>query len=96
MTVYVVAYLTFTNRKAYDGYVVKFASVFARFEGTLLAADEFPEVLEGQWSGEKVVLISFPDAAACQRWSDSPDYLDIARDRKAGAEALVMLVKGLS
>jgi hypothetical protein len=61
-----------------------------------LSADETPSVLEGTWNRDKVVLMSFPDELAFQAWANSPDYLDIAKDRKAGAEAVVLLAKGFS
>ena len=34
--------------------------VFVRSSGTLLAADEAPQVVEGQWDRDKVVLMAFP------------------------------------
>jgi uncharacterized protein (DUF1330 family) len=42
------------------------------------------------------VLLSFPDEAAFWEWAESPDYLEIAKDRKAGSTAVVLLVKGIS
>ena len=41
-------------------------------------------------------LMSFPDEAAFHAWANSPDYLEISRDRKAGAEAIVLLAKGFT
>jgi uncharacterized protein (DUF1330 family) len=38
--------------------------------------------------------MSFPDEAAFRAWADSPDYLEISRDRKAGAEGIVLLAHG--
>jgi uncharacterized protein (DUF1330 family) len=67
-----------------------------RYKGRLLAADEHPLVLEGQWDRDKLVLMSFPDEAAFREWADSPDYQEIAKDRKAGSSALVLLVKGIA
>ncbi|SUB53962.1 Uncharacterized conserved protein [Nocardia brasiliensis] len=47
MTVYVIAQMKFTDRAAYDRYQARFLEVFARHSGTLLAADESPQVVEG-------------------------------------------------
>jgi uncharacterized protein (DUF1330 family) len=69
--------------------------VFQRYSGTLLAADEAPRVVEGQWDREKVVLVSFPDEAAFREWAESPDYQQISEDRRAGADTVVLLVQGL-
>jgi len=95
MAIYVIAQLRFTDRPAYDRYQARFMGVFARYKGRLLAADEQPRVMEGSWDREKVVLLSFPDEAAYREWSESPGYQEISKDRKAGADAVVLLVKGL-
>lgn len=95
MTVYAIAQLKFTDRDAYDRYQAAFMEVFQRYSGTLLAADEAPQVVEGQWDREKVVLIAFPDEAAFREWAESPDYQGISEDRRAGADTVVLLVQGL-
>jgi uncharacterized protein (DUF1330 family) len=95
VTVYAIAQLKFKDRAAYDRYQARFMDVFLRHPGTLLAADESPQVVEGQWDGEKVVLMSFPDEAAFRGWAQSPEYQDISKDRLAGADSLVLLAEGL-
>lgn len=95
MTVYAIAQLKFTERAAYDRYQAGFLDVFRRYSGVLLAADESPEVVEGDWDREKVVLMSFPDEASFRDWAESPEYQEISKDRQAGADTVVLLVKGL-
>jgi uncharacterized protein (DUF1330 family) len=95
VTVYAIAQLRFTDRAAYDRYQARFMEIFDRHPGRLLAADESPQVVEGQWDREKVVLMSFPDEAAFRGWAQSPEYQDISKDRRAGADTVVVLVKGL-
>lgn len=94
MAVYLLAQLRFTNREAYDRYQARFMDVFRQFNGRLLAADEHPAVLEGNWDREKVVLMSFPDAQSAEAFSSSSAYQEIAKDRKAGADAVVLMVHG--
>jgi len=96
MAIYVIAQLRFTDRPAYDRYQVRFMDVFTRYKGRLLAADEQPRVLEGPWPFDKLVMMSFPDEAAFLAFSNSPDYEEISRDRKAGAQATVLLVRGFA
>jgi uncharacterized protein (DUF1330 family) len=96
MTVYAIAQLTITDRAAYNRYQSRFMGVMNRYKGRVLAADEHPQVVEGQWDREKLVLLSFPDEAAFREWADSPDYQQIVKDRKAGSTAVVLLVKGIS
>jgi len=96
MTVYLIVQLKMTDRAAYDRYQARFFDVFKKFSGRLLSADEKPTVLEGNWDRDKLVLMSFPDEAALQAWAESPEYLEISKDRKAGAEAIVVLAKGFT
>lgn len=96
MAVYLLAQLRFTDREADNRYQARFMDVFRKFDGRLLAADEHPVALEGEWDREKVVLMPFPDEESAQRFSGSAEYQDIAKDRKAGAgaDAVVLMVRG--
>jgi uncharacterized protein (DUF1330 family) len=95
MTVYAIAQLKFTDRAAYNRYQAAFMDVFQQYSGTLLAADESPQLVEGTWDREKVVLMSFPDEQAFREWAESPEDQRISQDRKAGADTVVVLVRGL-
>lgn len=95
MTVYVIAQLSFTDRAAYNRYQQRFMGVLQHHRGRLLAADEHPVALEGRWDHDKLVLLSFDDEPAFRAWSESAAYQEISRDRKAGATAVVLLVRGL-
>ena len=96
MTVYAIAQLRFTDRTAYDRYQMRFVDVFRRYHGTLLAADERPQVVEGSWDRDKVVLMSFPDESEFRLWSESDEYQEISKNRVTGADTLVLLVEGLA
>jgi uncharacterized protein (DUF1330 family) len=92
---YVVAQLSIHDRARYDRYAAAFFPTLQPFGGRLLAADEAPQVMEGDWEREKLVLIAFPDAAAANAWAASPAYRAIAVDRQAGSTAVVLLAEGL-
>ena len=95
MTVYVIVQLKMIDRAVYDRYQARFLDVFRNFSGRLLSADEHPAVLEGAWDRDKLVLMSFPDEAAFRAWSISPEYLEISKDRKAGAQGSCCWRRGL-
>ncbi len=96
MSVYAIAQLTITDRAAYRRYQDRFMGVLSRFRGRLLAADERPQVVEGAWDRHKVVLLWFPDEPAFREWATSPDYQEIAKDRHAGSQAVVLLAQGIA
>ena len=94
MPVYMIAQISVTDRDAYRRYQTRFLEVLNRFEGKLVAYDKAPTVEEGTWDYERVVLMSFPDERAFREWADSPEYQEIAVDRRAGSHGVVLLVNG--
>ena len=97
MTVYALAQLRIHDAERYGRYIACFMPVLERYNGRLLAADESPRVLEGQWwDRNKVVLMQFADKDAFRAWATSPEYTEIAEDRKAGADAVVLLINGFT
>ncbi len=95
MTVYAIAQLTIHDRARYQRYAAAFMPILAKYRGRLLAADEHPEVTEGQWDGDKIVLMAFPDRETFTAWVTSPEYREISKDRLAAAESTGILVRGL-
>src|SRR5450755_2008037 len=55
--------------------------VLTRHGGRLLAAEDRPAVIEGQWSGDRVVVVAFRDRDTFTRWAASAEYLEISKDR---------------
>ena len=94
--VYVLAQLRFTEESRYRRYQALFPTLFARSGGRLLAADERPELLEGDWLGDKVVLMAFETRADALRFLESPAYQEISEHRRAGAETTALLVEGIA
>ena len=95
MTVYAIAQLTIHDRARYERYAAAFMPILAEYGGRLLAADEHFEVTEGQWDGDKIVLMAFPDRETFTAWVTSPEYREISKDRLAAAETTGILVRGL-
>jgi uncharacterized protein (DUF1330 family) len=95
VSVYVIAQLKFTNKPLYDRYKARFPEVFGKHAGVLLVADEHPVVLEGDWPRDKIVIMSFADQAAADAFRASKEYQEISIDRKAGADAVVIVARGV-
>ncbi|WP_135212026.1 DUF1330 domain-containing protein [Vitreimonas flagellata] len=95
MAVYALAQLNIHDRERYGRYMSRFMPVLEKYNGKLLAADDAPRVLEGQWwDRNKVVLMEFADKDAFRAWASSPEYNEIAEDRKASADVVVLLIEG--
>jgi uncharacterized protein (DUF1330 family) len=95
MSVYAIAQLWIHDPAACGRYARKFMEVFEKFQGRVLIADDSPLIFEGVCDVDKVVVVSFPDEASFRAWVESPEYLEIAEDRKAGASSIIALVRGI-
>ncbi len=96
MSVYAIAQLWIHDPARYGRYVERFMDVFKKYKGRVLAADESPVVFEGPWDGSKVVVLSFPDEASFREWAESPEYQEIAKDRKAAARSVIVMAHGIA
>ncbi len=95
MTVYALAQLTIHDRPAYARYVARFSDTLPPFGARLLAADEAPLVLEGEWKRDKAVLVAFPDEEAMRGWASSAAYREIVGDRVSATEGPILLIHGV-
>lgn len=96
MTIYIVAQINIHDREAYSVYEAGFAEIFQRHQGRMLAVDEDPHLLEGQWSHTRTVLIEFPDKDAALAWYQSDDYQTLAEHRFAASVANTVILSGLN
>ena len=96
MTCYIVGRIAIHDRQAYGRYAAAFMPVLKAHGGRLLVSEETPEPLEGEWDGRKLVVLAFPVRETAQGWMDSPEYRQIAEDRLAGSDGIVVLAEGFA
>lgn len=95
MPIYLIARITIKDRQGYGRYEAGFAAVFSQFAGKMLAVDEQPEVLEGEWPCTRTVLIQFPSREEALAWYRSEAYQKLAQHRFDASEGDVVLIDGL-
>jgi len=96
MTVYTLALLTIHDRDGFAAYERGFMETFTPHGGAILAVDENPQVLEGQWPHTRTVILSFPDQAAFDAWYHSDAYQAVAAHRFKASAGAVVVVKGFA
>lgn len=95
MSIYVVAQIRIHDRAEYAKYEGGFMEIFSQHGGEMLAVDESPTVLEGQWSHTRTVIIKFDDKSAVDAWYHSESYQRLAEHRWAASVADIALIQGL-
>lgn len=94
MSAYFVAQITIHDEREYGKYLAACERVFENFNGEYLAVDTNPQILEGEWLHQRLVIIRFPSAEDLKKWYNSPAYQEILKFRLAGARCDSLLVHG--
>jgi uncharacterized protein (DUF1330 family) len=96
VTVYAIAQLRIHDPVRFDSYVAGFMPVLHKYGGQLLATDNRPDAIEGQWEGDRIVILAFQDRDAFTAWLNSTDYQEIVTHRLAAADTTFLLVQGVA
>jgi uncharacterized protein (DUF1330 family) len=80
MSCFVVGQLKISNVDTYKQYMAGFLKMFKGFDGKVLAVDDAPTVVEGEWDFTRLAIIEFASKAEAERWYHSDAYQQISRD----------------
>ncbi|WP_424211651.1 DUF1330 domain-containing protein [Streptomyces sp. BI20] len=95
MTAYAIAHLTpGTLTEEVFVYIERMQATLDPFQGRFLVHGVRPEVLEGPWDGD-IVLIGFPDIEAARAWYASEGYQRILPLRTKNIPCTVALLPGV-
>ena len=92
---YILANVRVTNPEQYQAYI-KFSSAAMQVYGAeVCVRGGKVEVLEGDWTPDRVVLLKFASVEAARAFNDSPEY-SLARQARQGAAVMRMvLIEGV-
>jgi uncharacterized protein (DUF1330 family) len=94
MAVYIINNMTIHDRAEYERYLSGFMAVFRKYQGEILAAQDAPAPVEGSWPYDRTILLRFPSREEALRWSQSPEYREIAKHRHEGTQSNVVMLDG--
>ena len=92
MNCYLVAQINIHDHQEYQKYLDGFDQIFSKYKGLVMAADENPKILEGQWPYSRTVLMRFPNEEDARRWYQSSEYQELVKHRHRASEANIILV----
>ena len=88
---YIIANVTVTNPEQYEEYK-KLSTIAMKAHGAeVCIRGGKVEVLEGDWSPVRLVMLKFPSVEAAKVFNDSVEY-DAARKARQGAAVMRMIV----
>jgi uncharacterized protein (DUF1330 family) len=96
MPAYLVFDIDITDRNEFDKYVSLAKPTLAAFGAKIPAIADAPDVLEGEWSPPRVVIIEFESSEQARRWMSSPEYAKAKPMRHKSAKTNLVMVPGLT
>ena len=95
MAVYAVVNVRITDPDRYAEYREQAPPTIARYGGKYLARGGTTEVLEGEWSPQRLVILKFESMERFHEWYSSPEYAPLKQVRGEAAISDFVVVEGL-
>jgi uncharacterized protein (DUF1330 family) len=95
MPVYFVGQIQINDDEVYAKYMEAAGPSFAKGKIKLLAVDDNPLPIEGDWHGGKTVLLEFEDEAGFRAWYDSDEYQAAKLIRLPAVDLNAALIHGI-
>ena len=96
MAAYVIAIIDITNADAYQEYARQVPAIIAKYGGRYLMRGGKMELREGEWPGQRTVILEFPSLARAREWYDSPEYRPVREIRQANSRGRIAFFEGVT
>ena len=95
MAAYAVVDVQVTDPDRYAEYREKAPQTITQYGGKYLARGGTVEVLEGEWSPQRLVVLEFESIERLREWYDSPEYAPLKKLRTETTSTEFVVVEGL-
>lgn len=95
MSAYVIVEITVTDPKQYEEYKRLAPPTIASHGGRYVVRGGPVDVLEGDWTPKRLVVLEFDSADRARAWWNSEEYREPKAMRQRSAETRMVLVEGL-
>ena len=95
MSAYIVASVNVTDPEKYKNYMALSPVAIDAAGGKFIVRGGNPEILEGDWSRPRVVIIEYPTREAAKAFYDSALYVTARAEREGAAEFSMIVVDGV-
>ncbi|HKB83897.1 MAG TPA: DUF1330 domain-containing protein [Burkholderiales bacterium] len=95
MPAYLISQIEIHDRQGYEEYRKLVGPSLAKYGGKFIARGGTIDVLEGNWSPQRIVICEFESLKRAREWYDSPEYKPAMDIRQKTADAQIIVVDGL-
>jgi uncharacterized protein (DUF1330 family) len=93
---YLFANVEVTDAAGYEQYRQRISATIEAFGGRYLVRGGATEILEGDWTPKRLVILEFPDIARLEAWYHSPEYRPLVELRQRTATSTLVAVEGVA
>jgi uncharacterized protein (DUF1330 family) len=95
MTAYVISEVEILDESLASEYRSLAAASIEKYGGRYLARGANAEVVEGESTTRRIVIVEFPSMTKAQEWYASSDYADALKFREQALDRRLMFVEGI-
>jgi uncharacterized protein (DUF1330 family) len=92
---YILANISVTNPEQYEEYKKLSSAAMKAHGAEVCVRGGKVEVLEGDWTPDRLVLLKFPSVEAARKFNDSVEYGAARKSRQGAALMRMVLVEGV-
>ena len=95
MPAYVIVDMDVTDPVRYEEYKRLASPSILTHGGRYLVRGGASEVLDGEWTPKRLVILEFDSVEAAKKWRESPEYGEAKKIRETCAKPNMVVVEGL-
>ena len=95
MAAYVIVDIEVTNPEAYEEYRKQVPPLVAKYGGKYLTRGGEMEMLEGDWTPKRLVVLEFPSFERAKEFYESDEYRPVKEIRLNSTNSKMVLVEGV-
>jgi uncharacterized protein (DUF1330 family) len=94
MNAYLILDLSIKDFESFKEYIEKIPIFIQKYHGRYIVQGVEPEVMEGDWKPERVVVIEFPSKEGAKNFLDDPEARALFDIRHKSTTSKLLLVEG--
>ena len=95
MAAYVIVDSVITDKPVFDDYLQQVPSIVEAHGGKYLARGGAIQVVQGDWTPNRIVVVEFDSTEQAQAWQNSPEYADLKAMLNSSSNTSVIIVEGV-
>ena len=95
MAAYVIVDSVVTDQSVFDDYLQQVPAVVESHGGKYLARGGAIEVVQGDWTPNRIVVVEFDSVERARGWQDSPEYVELKAMLNRSSNTSVVITEGV-